>query len=677
MNAMSATAVLDSGRPDEFHPCALPLRIGILMDHPSPHMVSLIDALAALEDSAFEVIYCGESAPERSWGAPTGKLPHRILKGVGLQNGFRFNPGLLSALKGIRADVWILNSVYISASTLLAAWWLKRQGIPMAFMNEPVRKRGYRIARLRTIPLHFVLQRARAILTTGRKAASMYAELCPEGTVIDCVPYYLDLSRFLQLPLPQITDGCIEFICCCQLIPRKGLDVLLQACERLPARGWRLTIAGEGELFQSLQCDFAKRWPEDQVRFIGPLHFNNRFAAFGGKHVFVLPSRWDGWGMVVPEALAAGLPVISTDQVVSAHEFIQNSRNGFVIPSDDPVALADRMLWFLQNSSSIPQMSSAARSALKDYRPEIGAARLVRRASVLAYRGDPFSRPWWNSSNNAPLTWNNLNRASSAAERVLRGGRKWARSCVINASLALKMGREMTGNRILAGHIILPGDKSRFREQIRFLSDHFEFCRVSRLAELARLKTNASDRALAITFDDGFRILMRDCLEVLEEFGIKASFFVPTGFIELSGEPRQSALFNFRVHPHLKMPLEPMRPEDLKALVALGHEVGSHGISHTSIRAMAEPMALHEMTYSRRRILEWTGQAPKSFAFPYGDTASSILDPVACLRSAGYEFGLTLRRGKVERTSNPLLMPRDHFEGNWPVRHLRYFLSSR
>jgi glycosyltransferase involved in cell wall biosynthesis/peptidoglycan/xylan/chitin deacetylase (PgdA/CDA1 family) len=639
-------------------------------------MVSLIDALAARENYAFEVVYCCESAPERSWGAPTGKLPHRILKGVGLQNGFRFNPGLLSALNGIRADVWVLNSVYTSASTLLAAWWLKRQGIPMAFMNEPVRKRGRLIALLKTIPLRFVLKRAGAILTTGRKAASMYGELCPEGTVIDCVPYYLDLSRFLELPLPEITGGCIEFICCCQLIPRKGLDVLLQACERLPAKGWRLTIAGEGELFQSLQSDFAERWPEDQVRFIGPLHFNDRFAAFGGKHVFVLPSRWDGWGMVVPEALAAGLPVISTDRVISAHEFILNGRNGFVIPSDDPGTLADRMLWFLQNSSSIPQMGRAARSALKDYRPEIGAERLVRRASALAYSGDLVPRPLLKQSNDGPLTWKNLNRPSSAPERVLSSGRRWARSCAINASLALKMGREMTGNRILAGHIVLPEDKSRFREQIRFLSDHFEFCPISSLAELARRETNASDHALAITFDDGFRILMGDCLEVLEEFGIKASFFVPTGFIELSGEPRQSALFSFRVHPYLKIPLEPMRPEDLKTLVALGHEVGSHGISHTSIRAMAEPMALHEMTYSRRRIQEWTGRAPNSFAFPYGDTASSVLDPAACLRSAGYEFGLTLRRGKVERTSNPLLLPRDHFEGNWPVRHLRYFLSS-
>jgi len=170
---------------------------------------------------------------------------------------------------------------------------------------------------------------------------------------------------------------------------------------------------------------------------------------------------------------------------------------------------------------------------------------------------------------------------------------------------------------------------------------------------------------------------MRDCLEVLEEFGIKASFFVPTGFVELSGQPKQSARFNLRAHPHLKIPLEPMRPEDLRTLVALGHEVGSHGISHTSLQALSESMALQELMHSRYRIRQWTGKEPRGFAFPYGHIMSSVLDPVACLRSAGYDFGLTLQRGKVEGNSNPLMLPRDHFEGNWPVRHLRFFLASR
>ena len=46
------------------------------------------------------------------------------------------------------------------------------------------------------------------------------------------------------------------------------------------------------------------------------------------------------------------------------------------------------------------------------------------------------------------------------------------------------------------------------------------------------------------------------------------------------------------------------------------------------------------------------------------------------VQEAGYSFGLTLRRGRVTRDSNPLLLPRDHAEGNWSIHDLRYFLSS-
>jgi peptidoglycan/xylan/chitin deacetylase (PgdA/CDA1 family) len=119
-----------------------------------------------------------------------------------------------------------------------------------------------------------------------------------------------------------------------------------------------------------------------------------------------------------------------------------------------------------------------------------------------------------------------------------------------------------------------------------------------------------------------------------------------------------------------------MRPEDLKSLADSGHEVGSHGVSHISLRAMPKEMAKRELIESRARIAEWTGKVPVSFAYPYGDTKSSAGEPSNWLQEAGYEFGLTIQRGKVDRSSNSLLLPRDHAEGNWSIRDLKFFLLS-
>jgi peptidoglycan/xylan/chitin deacetylase (PgdA/CDA1 family) len=118
-----------------------------------------------------------------------------------------------------------------------------------------------------------------------------------------------------------------------------------------------------------------------------------------------------------------------------------------------------------------------------------------------------------------------------------------------------------------------------------------------------------------------------------------------------------------------------MRPEDLQLLVKLGHEVGSHGISHISLSAMPMKQAIRELELSRQQIAQWTGVEPAYFAYPYGQTSSVLGDPTQWIRQAGYSYGFTLRRGPVNSKSDFLTLPREHAEGNWPIRHLKYFLT--
>ena len=180
---------------------------------------------------------------------------------------------------------------------------------------------------------------------------------------------------------------------------------------------------------------------------------------------------------------------------------------------------------------------------------------------------------------------------------------------------------------------------------------------------------------LAITFDDGFRILMGDCLEALEKFNMKGCFFAPTAFVKTHLDSDATASFCLRAH-HYALPLEPLSPDDLKLLTELGHEIGSHGVFHVGLGTVSKPMAELELSNSRSLISEWTGKEPVSFAYPYGDVRSSLGEPFSWVQQAGYSFGLTLRRGRVTDTSNPFLLPREHAEGNWSLSDLRYFLSS-
>ncbi len=656
---------------------AMPLRIGILMDHPSPHMVLLLDALADRDDCSAGVIYFGRISPNRRWGMPLGKLPYQFLKVVTfMTGGLRINPGLVRALRKMRVDVWIINTCYDSPSTLSAAWWLGRGSTPWVYMNEPPRPRNRMVSTLKFLLLQFVLQRAWGTIGMGEKAASMYRTLLNGSRPVDSIPYYIDLEEFFRLPISDTpADGQpLHFLTCCQMIHRKGLDVLLKACKKLKDTNWRLTLMGDGPLRRKLEREFIKYFSNRRITFIGEVSYGKRHLSFADKHVFILPSRWDGWGMVVPEALGAGLPVISTDQVTSAHEFIRPEENGFIIPSEDPEALADKMNWFIENRESIPLMGVAARKSLQDYRADVGAERLVKFLCKLV-NSEKRSAKVIEPRRNNFLTWKELKESPLGYDRWNNRLRSLSKKLIIHGVLAAKPRNRANGNRILVYHLILKEDRRKFEEHLRLLKDNFRICSVFEVLDSARNTKNENIPRIAITFDDGFRLLMEDCLALLEKFGVKACFYVPTGFVELSDYPELAARFSLGRH-YYPLPLDPMRPEDLKSLIDFGHEVGSHGVSHISLGVVTKKVAERELSLSRRRIYEWTGKEPVSFAYPYGDMKSPIGHLTDWIHAAGYKSGVTLQRGKIDEFTDPFLIPREHIEGNWPISYLKYFLFS-
>ncbi len=652
----------------------MPLRIGILMDHPSPHMGALLEAIAAREDCTLEVLYCGSGAPGRNWGSSAACVPHRFLKGYAGPLGIRFNPEILQTMNRLRVDVWVVNTIYDSFTSLMAAWWLRFRGKPWAFMNEPMRPRSRLCTWLKELPLNFVLNRADGIIGTGKAAVEAYQRRFRKDCPYESVPYFIDLSPFSNLPSPEAPqDGQdLQFVTSCQMIRRKGIDCLLRACEGLPETGWHLTLVGDGPLRSRLMRASALSIRHGKISFSGAIPYANRAMAFANRHVFILPSRWDGWGMVLPEALAAGLPVISTNQVVSAHEFIKDGENGFIVPAGDSQALANKMMWFIRNTSLHSRMSVAARKSLKNYRPDMGAETLVAYLRNLNAGISPKQNANCWPPAREPITWHLLATPGTSSERAMLSMRRLGKDAIIRGNLLMRQRIKAKGHLILAYHLILKEDRGQFEDHIRFLSDYFQLSSLHDLLGAAASKNQNACR-LAITFDDGFRLLMHDCLEILEKHGIKASFFVPAAFVSSGSQNGKAAEFSTRSF-YYSFPLEPMRPEDLRQLAGLGHEVGSHGLFHTSIHAMMPESAQRDLMISRSMICEWTGVAPDGFSYPYGESLSSLGSPASWLRQAGFTYGLTMVRGSVDRAANPYALPRHHLEGNWPIRALRHFL---
>ena len=147
---------------------------------------------------------------------------------------------------------------------------------------------------------------------------------------------------------------------------RKGIHYLLEAWNKsnLPENEAELVLVG------NIQKDFKqvlKRIPlKKNVIFNGPVNREKLEKLYQSSSVFVLPSVEDGFGMVMGEAMASGLPVICTD-CTGGPDILQEEKHGFVVPSKDVDLLAERILWCFQNQDLAKQMGLEAQKHVQQF----------------------------------------------------------------------------------------------------------------------------------------------------------------------------------------------------------------------------------------------------------------------------------------------------------------------
>lgn len=359
---------------------AKPLKVGVVVHCPSPHQKVWLDELFHVPHTDALVAYAYPDSPDRAWGmhVANGRIVH-VPAVMGISGGAELRKWVAS----LDRDVWVLGSAFTFARTQALATAFTQLRLPWVYSGEPPRPRGGLLAWARDWMLRRVLQHCRGVIATGIEPARRYHAMLGDDRPVTSVPYYIPLEEWLALPLvvPPTGGEPLRFLTLAQLIPRKGLDLLVQACGMLPRSGWHLDVYGDGPERGSLQkAIHAAGLP---ITLHPPLPFDRRMHAFRGAHCFVFPSRWDGWGMAPVEALAAGLPVIASDQTMSAYDFIRDDVNGWIVPCE-PRAIATAMRDVIARPDQLPALSRAARDSVATYDPRAGATELVRFCRMVA-----------------------------------------------------------------------------------------------------------------------------------------------------------------------------------------------------------------------------------------------------------------------------------------------------
>ena len=141
----------------------------------------------------------------------------------------------------------------------------------------------------------------------------------------------------------------------------------------------RLKIMGDGSLEHILRLQLSALGK--RVEFLGFRDWSELPAIYADADVLCVPSRYDGWGMVVPEGLAAGLPVIATNRMGAALDLVQNGVNGWIVPAGDEAALGTALRSAASLSDErLGEFSKAARESVASHSLEHGAQRFLAAA---------------------------------------------------------------------------------------------------------------------------------------------------------------------------------------------------------------------------------------------------------------------------------------------------------
>lgn len=175
----------------------------------------------------------------------------------------------------------------------------------------------------------------------------------------------IDIERFTTAdPAPDLPDEGLRVTMVGRLVEGKGLGVLLDAVDALDRTDLTVSVVGDGPEREDFEADIGRRGLDGVVHTLGYREDVDRILA--ASDVFVLPSFREGTPRVITEAMASGLPIVATD-IAGIPEQVTDGENGYLVPTGDPDALADRLERLLGDTEQRIRFGDSSRDRAKQF----------------------------------------------------------------------------------------------------------------------------------------------------------------------------------------------------------------------------------------------------------------------------------------------------------------------
>lgn len=216
--------------------------------------------------------------------------------------------------------------------------------------------------RLMTVLGKIVLSRANRIRVVSERVKEHLLALGNAEKKIYTLPVSQELTTLRAAPLRQRDpQSPFQFVIPCRWTYQKGLDLAIEACRLLKEKtnaSFTLTLIGRGELENSLKEAVRTTGLEAHINFLSWLPSEE---LWNHADALLVPSRWEGWCRTIPEAMAAGVSIITTP-VGCVGSFFRADIDGVCIAPEQPQTLCDAMEALINDPEGRERMRQAART---------------------------------------------------------------------------------------------------------------------------------------------------------------------------------------------------------------------------------------------------------------------------------------------------------------------------
>jgi len=370
------------------------MKVLFLTNVPSPYRVDFFNELG--KHCELTVLFEKDASDERdsSWKQYAFRnFEGIVLKGKSTRVDGAFCPGILKYIRDRSYDEIICTNVS-SPTGMLAILYMKISGMSYWIEGDGAFAKSGK--GLKESIKRFFISGAKGYFSTSAEHDRYYLTYGADREKIYRYPFTSLYTKDILAEVPSskekadirkslgITEQKIVLLVG-RFVPIKGIDVLLRAAGNLPREIGFYFIGGTpSQEYLRLRKELGV---QNNVHFVDFCLKDKLSQYFKAADLFVLPTRGDVWGLVVNEAMAHGLPVISTDRCVAALELVRDGENGYIIPTDDDVVLVKRIEHLLNDAEGCRRCAGQALKIVGEYTIEKMASEHIR--IMESVDGDP------------------------------------------------------------------------------------------------------------------------------------------------------------------------------------------------------------------------------------------------------------------------------------------------